>query len=108
LHPPRLQETRRRLGLRVLAALGALQRRQAGDLVLLVLGLVDAAARPGHPRPQPAAIDLDDYRRRRLAHLGFQLAAAALLGPRVALPRQVGADFAGQLLHVARRDGQAG
>jgi hypothetical protein len=108
LHPPRLEKACGRLGLRVSAALDALQRGQAGDLVLLVLGLVDTPPRPGRPRAQPAAIDLDDHRRRCLAHTRLQLAAAALLGPGVALPRQVGTDLASQLLDVAGRDRQAG
>ncbi len=107
LHPPWLEEAGRRLGLRVLIVRGAAQRRQAGDLVLLVLGLVDAAARPGRPRPQPAAIDLDDHRRRRLVHPRLQLTGAALLGLGIALPCQLGAHLVGQLLHVAGRDGQA-
>jgi hypothetical protein len=107
LDPPRLEKTCRRLELRVLTV-RALQRRQASDLVLFVLGLVDASALPGRPRPQPAAVDLDDHRRRCLVHPRLQLAAAALLGLRIALPRQVGADLGGQLLHVAGRDRQAG
>jgi hypothetical protein len=56
LHPPRLEKAGRRLGLRVRAVLGAFQRRQAGDLVLLVLGPVDAPALPGRPRPRPPSI----------------------------------------------------
>jgi hypothetical protein len=103
-----LEEAGRRLGLRILAVLDAVQRRQASDLVLFVLRLVDAAPLPGRPRPQPAAIDLDDHGRRGLVYPGLQLAAAALVGPRVALPRQVGADLVGQLLRVAGRDRQAG
>lgn len=108
LDPTRLEEARRRLRLRVFLVLDTRERRQAGDLVLLVLGLVDPAARPGRPRPQPAAIDFDDHRRRGLAHTGRQLAAAPLLGLGIATPRQVSADFGGQLLHVAGRNRQAG
>jgi hypothetical protein len=108
LNPSGLQERGRRFRLRIGGGFGALQRGQAGDLVLLVLGRVNPAAGAGRPRAQAAAIHLDDDRRGRARHPRRQLAAAAFRGLFVTPPGQVGADLVGQFADVAGRDGQAG
>ena len=108
LHPPRLEEAGRQQALRISAVLDAVQRRQASDLVLFVLRLVDAAPLPGRPRPQPAAIDLDDHGRRGLTRPGASIRRRRRWSARALPQRQVGADLVGQLPRVAGRDRQAG
>jgi hypothetical protein len=80
---------------------------QAGDLVLLVLGLADTTAAVGGPRPQPPAIHRDGDHLRRHGHARRQLPPPALLGLLVACPRQLRADFLRQLLDRTGRDRQA-
>ena len=108
LHPPGLQERRGRLRLRVLVVGRAVQRHQAGDLVLLVLLLVHPGPAAGLPGAQAAAIDLDGDHRRRRRHARLQLAAAVPGGLVIALPGQLAADRAGDALDLAGADLDAG
>ena len=104
LNTPRLYERRRRFRLRILSVCLVRQRHQAGDLVLLVFRLRDAATAIGGPRPQTPAIHLDGDHLRGRRHPRRQLPTPTLLGLLVACLRQVRADFLRQLLHVAGRD----
>ena len=106
--PAALPKRRRRLRLRVLLMHGALQTDQAGQLVLLVLGLMHPRPTVHFAGPQTPAIDLDGDHLRGTRHARRQLPTPALVGLRVAGPGQVGADLVRQLLDVACRDRQAG
>lgn len=57
LHPPWLQERRRRLGLGILWLNYTVQANQAGDFVLLVPGLVDAGTAARFTDAKMAPVD---------------------------------------------------
>jgi hypothetical protein len=107
LDAARQQETRRRLGLRVVRGDHAAEGDQAGDLVLLVLRVVDAGAGGGGAGADAPAIDLDRHHLRRGRHPHRQL-VAVLARLAVPLLDQFAADLLRQGAHVLRGDGQAG
>jgi hypothetical protein len=110
LHQPldaaRLQERRRRFGLRVLRTGRAAEGDQAGDLVLLVLGLVDAGAGARGAGADAPAVNLDGHDLRRRRHAHRQL-VAVLIRLAVPLRDQLAADLLRQRARVLRGDGQA-
>jgi hypothetical protein len=74
----------------------------------LFLRFMHPATRVPSPRSHTTAVYLDGDHLGGCRHTRRQFPSATLLGLRVALLRQVGADFLCQLLEVASRDRQAG
>jgi hypothetical protein len=106
LDPARQQERRRRLGLRVPREDLAPEGNQAGDLVLLVLRLMDAGAGSLGASAYAPAIDLDGHDLRRRRHARRDV-VAALIRRAVPPPDQLAADLLRQGAHVLSGDGQA-
>ena len=106
-HAPSVPEGRRRLRLRVLLVATALHAQQAGDLVLLGLGLMHSWPALRRPREQATAIDFDHRQRGRAGHLGGQLPTAVLDGLMITLLCQFGADLVSQATNVAGADAGA-
>jgi hypothetical protein len=82
----------------------ALQRHQAGNLVLLVLLLMHSRPTVHLTSPQTPPIDLDGDHFRRSSHSGGQFAAAVLDRFVVALLCHLGANLRGDALDVTRTD----
>ena len=97
LHAPGLQESVRGLGLRIDLMHLAVEGHQAGDLLLLVLIVVDPRSATWRARSQAAAIDLDSDHLGRAGHAWRQLAAAALDRLVVALSGQLGTHLLGEV-----------
>jgi hypothetical protein len=93
LNASRPHERRRWFRLRILGVFSALQRDQAGDLVLLVLRLVNATPAVGGPRPQAPPIHLHGDHRRRPRHARRQFPPPAPRDLLVADSCQVRADL---------------